>query len=80
MIKILVLFGVLFLPFSVMAQDVHADDHPEDAAAFEQLMEFLPFEHFNEGHWFSVVLSVLLWLSLFYAVYSLISKIIKSIP
>lgn len=50
----------------------------EDAAVFTQLQELLPFEHIEEGHWLAFTLSILLWLSFVYAIFSLIQRFRKS--
>lgn len=39
-----------------------------------QMQELLPFVHFGEGHSFSGVLSIVLWIFAIYGVYALVKK------
>ncbi len=61
----------LLLPFAALANGA------EDPSISHQLQEFLPFEHLEHGHWFGVILSIVLWASLIYALYSIARKIRK---
>lgn len=65
----------LFLPIFTLANGSHTE---EDAAVSTQLQELLPFEHIEEGHWLAFTLSIILWLSLIYTIYSLIQKFNKT--
>jgi len=56
----------------------HGANEEEPETVGQQLQEFLPFEHLGHGHWFAVVLSIVLWASLLYTVYSLIQKFRRS--
>lgn len=49
----------------------------ESPSIAQQVEELLPFEHLEQGHWFAIILSILLWASLVYAIYSLINKFRK---
>lgn len=64
-----------FLPFVALANGEQAEG-PETVG--QQLQEFFPFEHLEHGHWFAVVLSVVLWASLIYTAYALIQKFRKT--
>ncbi|HLD80642.1 MAG TPA: hypothetical protein VJA40_01430 [archaeon] len=55
--------------FFANANGAHEEAEPVDLG--HQLDEMLPFHHLSEGHSFAAVLSVVLWASLFYALYSL---------
>lgn len=72
--KYLITIGSFLLPLAAMAHGTHE----EDPSITHQLEELLPFEHLEHGHWFAVILSILLWASLVYAIYSLIQKIRKT--
>lgn len=41
-----------------------------ESSLMGQVNELLPFVHYAEGHWLATTLSVVLWLSLLYAIYS----------
>ena len=71
--KHLIAINSFFLPLVALANGAHEED-PGIAHQFE---EFLPFEHLEHGHWFAVILSILLWASLIYATYSLVNKFRK---
>lgn len=60
----------IFFPLLVFA---HGDMEME-SGFLGQLKEFSPLEHFEEGHWFAGVLSLVLWSSFIFAAYSLIKK------
>ena len=62
------------LPLVALANGAH-EEGPETVG--QQLKEFLPFEHLEHGHWFAVILSIILWASLVYTAYSLINKFKK---
>lgn len=72
MTKYLMVIGSYILPVLVLANG--GDNHEEDISINHQIEELLPFEHFGEGHWFAFVLSIILWLSLIYAIFSLIQR------
>lgn len=72
--KYLLAISSFFLPLMALANGAHEED-PSIAHQFE---EFLPFEHLEHGHWFAVVLSVILWTSLIYTIYSLVQKFRKT--
>lgn len=55
----------------------HAKAVPEKPNWRQQLQEFLPFEHFAEGHWFGSILSIIFWASFIYTIYSLVQKFRK---
>lgn len=64
------LFLAALLPSVSFAADMPAEGYGIGA----QLSELLPFVHYSEGHWFAAILSVVLWVSLIYALYSLWKK------
>lgn len=72
--KYLLTIMSLVLPVLTLANGDHTEG---DTAISTQLQELLPFEHIEEGHWLAFALSVLLWISLIYTIYSLIQKISK---
>jgi len=72
--KYLIAISSFALPLVAIANGAH-EEEPETIG--QQLQEFLPFEHLGHGHWFAVVLSVVLWASLLYTVYSFIQKFRK---
>lgn len=71
--KYLIGFIGYFLPLATFANGME-----ENPSVAHQLEELLPFEHLEHGHWFAVILSVLLWISLVYTIYSLVKKTKKS--
>lgn len=71
--KYLITISSFLLPFVALANGTHE----ENPSVSHQLQELLPFEHLEHGHWFAVVLSILLWASLVYTAYSLIQKFKK---
>ncbi len=73
--KYFITFSSFFLPFVALANGAH-EEGPETVG--QQLQEFLPFEHLEHGHWFAVVLSVVLWASLIYTAYVLTQKFRKT--
>lgn len=77
--KYLFAISSFFLPFVALAHDASNGSHEEGAETIgQQLKEFLPFEHLEHGHWFAVILSIILWAALIYAVYSLVQKFRKT--
>ena len=71
--KLLILISLLSVVMLFPITFAHMDDMMDmaNASIGAQLNELLPFEHLSEGHVFAFVLSTLLWLSLFYTIYSL---------
>lgn len=72
--KYLIIISSFFLPLVAMANGAHE----ENPSIGHQLQELLPFEHLEHGHWPAVILSIILWTSFIYAVYSLIQKFRKT--
>ena len=72
--KYLITISSFLLPLVALANGAHE----EDPGIAHQLEEFLPFEHFEHGHLFAVILSVILWASLIYTIYSLVQKFRKT--
>lgn len=70
--KYLFAISSFFLPFVALAHEEGVE------TTGQQLKEFLPFEHLEHGHWFAVILSIILWAALIYAVYSLVQKFRKT--
>lgn len=71
--KYLITISSFFLPLVALANGARE----ENLSITHQLEEFLPFEHLEHGHWFAVVLSIILWASLIYTIYSLVQKFRK---
>lgn len=71
--KYFITINSFLLPLMAMANGAHE----EDPSITHQLEEFLPLEHLEHGHWFAAVLSILLWASLIYIIYSFIQKFRK---
>ncbi len=65
------------LPFIASAHGLD-ETVMEESGISHQLQELLPFVHMNEGHWFAVILSLILWASLAYTAYSLVKKLTKT--
>lgn len=65
----------LILPVLTLANGNHEEG---ETAVSTQLQELLPFEHIEEGHWLAFILSIILWLSLIYTIYSLVQKFNKT--
>ena len=63
----------LSTPISVLANG----DHAEETGIGAQLNELLPFEHIGEGHWVAFTLSLILWVSLIYTIYTLVKQFTK---
>ncbi|MBI4094834.1 MAG: hypothetical protein HY435_01415 [Candidatus Liptonbacteria bacterium] len=75
--KYLIAISSFALPLVAIANGAHEEG---SETVGQQLQEFLPFEHIEHGHWFAVILSILLWASLAYTAYSLIQKFRKTSP
>ena len=71
------LMGLLFLFAATMPLSLANGMHEEEATVRAQLNELLPFEHLSEGHWFAFLLSTILWISLLYAIYSLVQLLMQ---
>ena len=70
--KYIIAFGGSILPFLALANG----EHGEEGSAFaDQMNELLPMVHFGEAHYVAAIVSIILWLSLIYTVYSLVRTI-----
>lgn len=73
--KYFITIVVFSLPYLALANGA---GEVEKAGLNHQLQEFLPFEHLEEGHWFAVIFSVILWAALIFTIYTLVKKLKKS--
>ena len=76
--KTLGVFPVLIILLLSVAmahgEEIDGMDEMEEEGIGHQMAELLPFEHVEENHWFAFVMSILLWLSFIYTLYSLYKK------
>ena len=70
--KIALIFGLLALISPLVFAEMET---MEDSSVSDQFNELQPFSHLSEGHWFAFILSLLLWLSLIYTIYSLVQRL-----
>ncbi len=71
----LLFFALLFPLVVAHAEDVVSPD--EEAGLSHQFAETVPHHHFAQGHVFAGITLLVLWMSLFYAIYNLIHMLQK---
>lgn len=72
--KFILSVASFFLPAVALAHNIPIEEPSFADKLTEQLREFSPLEHWEEGHWFAVALSIVLWMSLAYVIYSSVKK------
>ena len=55
----------------------HGMEVEEESGIGHQMEELWPLTHMGEGHYYALILSLILWASLVYTVYSLVMKMKK---
>ncbi len=71
--KYILAMSFLF-PWAALA---HGMEIGEESGLGHQMEELMPFSHMGEEHYYAVIVSVILWASLVYTIYSLLMKMKK---
>lgn len=75
--KYLIAASNFLLPLAALAHGMETE--VEEESSFGHQMEgFMPFSQVGEEHYFAAVLSIILWASFVYAIYSLIKNFKKT--